>query len=116
MNNGTAHWRKTDSEPRLDLDTILRAVNHSYRRHTLLYLNVTNEPQPVADVAAAVCEELEQYSDSDRQRIALALRHQHLPLLGDAGLVEWTPRGLIESTGITSDAVRLIQNVPKYFE
>ncbi|MFH5802128.1 hypothetical protein [Haladaptatus sp. CMAA 1911] len=101
---------------RSELDVLLRAVNHPYRRHTLQYLVQVTEPQPVADIAAAVNERMDQQSPSDRQQLALALIHRHLPRLNDAELIEWTHRNLVAPTATTSDAVAVFETAAEYFE
>lgn len=104
------------STSRLKLDVVLRAVNHPYRRHTLQYLDQVTEPQPVADIATAVNERINQQSPTDRQQLAMALTHRHLPRLNDAELIEWTRRNLVAPTATTSDAVAVFETAAEYFD
>ncbi|MFH5802118.1 hypothetical protein [Haladaptatus sp. CMAA 1911] len=101
---------------RSDLDIVLRAVNHPYRRHVLRYLESAADPQPVADIAAAVIDAIDQQTYSERQQLAIVLRHRHLPLLTDAELIERTDRDLITATEMTSDAMQLLETARDYFD
>ena len=106
----------TPTVPRADLDLLLRAVTHPHRRHTLHYLASTTDPQSVADITATVIDGTDQQSHADRQRLAVELTHQHLPLLDDAGLIKWTGSDLVASTERTADAVAVLAIISGYFD
>jgi hypothetical protein len=66
-------------------DRVLRALSEQPRRHLLLTL--ANEP-PGARLTLPEAALSGHYDDSLRN-LEISLRHQHLPVLDDAGYVEW---------------------------
>ncbi|WP_458188632.1 DUF7344 domain-containing protein [Haladaptatus sp. NG-WS-4] len=67
------------------LDTVLDALANPYRRR-LLFALLENNPQDGLDVQrpAEVTE-----SDVDMEQLEIRILHSHLPMLDDAGLIEW---------------------------
>jgi DNA-binding transcriptional ArsR family regulator len=106
----------TAPSARSELDVILRAVNHPYRRHTLWYLDQVTVPQSVADITAVVSERTDQQPPDNRQQLAIALIHHHLPHLNNAGLIKRTGRDLVIPTETAADAVQVLDAATEYFD
>jgi DNA-binding transcriptional ArsR family regulator len=97
--SGTASWRGNDetaehaiSDLNADLDEIFGLLSHP-RRRALLYLLAETDEDPIwtANLAVRLARiEGDEGGDphDEAEAIALALRHNHLPKLADAGLVE----------------------------
>lgn len=79
------------------LDTIYSILASSTRRSTLRELLAHRDPVAVDELAARVAAAEhavppESVDRRHRDEVVLALRHVHLPLLVDAGLVTWERR------------------------
>lgn len=87
-------------ERKRTLDQLFRLLADRHRRYTLYYLDETETDVVTLDeVAEYVVErsepgrnETEQPADSMRERIRLALHHNHLPRLAKAGLIDYDAR------------------------
>ena len=90
--------RQTDDEgsrsQRDAVDSVFSCLSAAERRHLLERLSrQAPEPTPRGDLTAALAAWLtgkppDEVTAEERERAAVALHHQHLPKLADAGLVE----------------------------
>ncbi|SDR34952.1 DUF7344 domain-containing protein [Natronobacterium texcoconense] len=76
------------------LDTIYSVLADTQRRYALQYLLAHSEPVSVHQLANELAElesgtTVGSVSTDQRQEIYLRLKHVHLPLLADTGIVEW---------------------------
>ena len=62
------------------LDLSLDALGHPYRRRILTRI-LDHNPLDVTDFASG--------SDADSDRLLVELHHRHLPMLAEAGFVDW---------------------------
>jgi DNA-binding transcriptional ArsR family regulator len=69
----------------------LRAVNHPQRRAVLSELLDSTAPLGVDELGSRVRERVE----TEGEKIALSLGHQHLPVLSETGLVRRSERGIV---------------------
>lgn len=88
----------TDAEP--SLDRIFDLLGGRRRRYVLYYLNETDaDVVTLDDVTERVVKWERTWNgrddrsrDEHRERTRVALHHNHLPRLADAGLVDYDPR------------------------
>jgi len=85
----------------VSVDVLFDVLSHEYRRHALSFLAHVNHPLPVEELV----DHVESCVDSDsvtRRRMALSLRHTHLPKMDDAGMLDYDPdREVVEPTSAT---------------
>jgi hypothetical protein len=87
----------SSSSQNLSLDTIFDILSHSYRRQILSYLSQTEDDlATIADLVTVISKH-ESESETSVQRtqddaVGIALHHNHLPKLADAGLIEFDTR------------------------
>ena len=78
------------------LDTIFDILSHSYRRQILFFLSRTEDDlATVADLVTHISEHEsgdETSTQRTRSAVDVALHHNHLPKLEDAGIVEFDTR------------------------
>ncbi|MFH5844409.1 hypothetical protein [Haladaptatus sp. CMAA 1909] len=79
------------------LDTIFDILSHSYRRQILFFLSRTEDDlATVADLVTYISEHESGDETSTRRTrgdaVSIALHHNHLPKLEDAGMVEFDTR------------------------
>lgn len=77
---------------RTRIDAVLRALANTHRRRILYYLREHDEAseRELVDVLTgwlATDRPTGRTGPEDRERIAIALEHVHLPMLGNAGLL-----------------------------
>lgn len=74
--------------PNLAIGDVFELLQDPVRRYTLYELHMSSEPvvtvESLADVAAAAAA-----GDLNKEEVTIALEHEHLPKLADAGLVEY---------------------------
>lgn len=86
----------------LSKDTIYHILQVQRRRLALEYLQGTNEPVKMADLAeyVAACEHnttVELLSSNERQRTYISLYQSHLPLLDEENIISYNQsRGIVE--------------------
>jgi len=71
------------------IDRVFRAMAHPLRREVLALL--ARRDDGVADVVE-LADRLDHLSEKTDEQLRVALHHVHLPLLRDAGLVEYDDR------------------------
>lgn len=100
--------------PRLSDDRLYRALA-STRRRRLLYLLLERDECTVEEAATLLIgwdatETGEMATADERERVAVTLQHVHLPLLADAGLVEYYPQsgtiGIESLDPVVEDLIR----------
>ncbi|WP_227378574.1 DUF7344 domain-containing protein [Haladaptatus halobius] len=90
----TSQRKDSSSSPDLSLDTIFDILSHSHRRYVLSYLSQTEDDlATVADLVAFVSNH-ESEDETSVQRtqddaVRVAMHHNHLPKLDDAGVIEF---------------------------
>ena len=83
-----------------------RLLAHSYRRQVLAALADTDGSVTVRDVRNGIvtCETAASLSDvpaAEIKRVYLTLLHVHVPMLADAGVIDYDPdRGVIEAADL----------------
>lgn len=82
--------RGTGREP---IDRILEVLNHSVRREILGFLlDMAPETRSLDDVVDHLAAERDiEGTAAERRRLALQLRHVHLPKLAQEGVIEFDP-------------------------
>lgn len=80
------------------LDALFRALAASRRRAVCQYFRTTGDDAADVDELAEYVVEAERAERTDdpsdhRFEVAIELRHAHLPLLADVGVVDFDPRG-----------------------
>jgi len=76
------------------VDEILSLLASEQRRNALYYLRQCDGPVPVADVAAAVADEIADRDTEERElheRLRVELRHVHLPKATQLDCVRYDP-------------------------
>lgn len=91
-----------DTDRRLDLDTVLRALSHSMRRRILIAL-MTDTPRWQDEFETVEFRP----EDTDRESVKIALHHRHLPKLTDAGFIDVEPETGRVSRGQNFGEIRL---------
>jgi hypothetical protein len=93
------------------LDTIFSTLKNQRRRYVLHYLDVTDGPVALGDLAEQIAawendKEPRLITSSERKRVYVGLYQCHLPKLDDSGAVSYNkPRGIVER-GELFDAYR----------
>ncbi|WP_458187574.1 DUF7344 domain-containing protein [Haladaptatus sp. NG-WS-4] len=64
-----------------DPDTLFTVLADRYRRETLVTLRAEDEPVSLRTLTARI--------EGDDDQTQLLLRHVHLPMLADSGLITW---------------------------
>ncbi|WP_231188259.1 hypothetical protein [Haladaptatus sp. DYF46] len=93
----TSQRNDSSSSPDLPLDTIFDVLSHSRRRQILSYLSQTEDNLVTVAELVTVISKHESESEMSVQRtqddaVGIALRHNHLPKLADAGVIEFDTR------------------------
>jgi DNA-binding transcriptional ArsR family regulator len=107
------YWQVSDERVVVPTDDLFRALSKAPRRRVLYYLLETPETtaEELADVLVGWhATESELVGPTDREQISLVLRHVHLPMLAQAGFVQYdVDDGSVvrrELTEATRDVVR----------
>ena len=80
------------ADPALDRDTRFDILSHHHRRALLTLLAETptqTRAELTTQLAAAVTDTNSQPTPELRRQLRIALHHNHLPMLADAGLIEY---------------------------
>lgn len=93
-NEGADQTSETERERQRDeVDTVLSALSDPYRRHALYYLR-EREGASVSELVTVLTGWLNAHESrpqvanpEQRRRVAIALRHSHLPKLAECGFV-----------------------------
>lgn len=101
------------------LSTLHSCLAHRRRRRVLLYLQDTDEPQALTDLAEIVADREADSSASETDRelvktVHVSLYHDHVPKLDEAGIVQYEedddtvelveyPDRLLDAPEITAD-------------
>lgn len=79
-----------------EIDDVLRALSHRRRRYVMYYMQdrKTGSIEELARYVAAVDEDIpiDDVSEDLREQYRISLRHNDLPELAEAGLVDYDPR------------------------
>jgi hypothetical protein len=90
---GTSYDATTTEEtPNLDASTKHNVLKDARRRHVLDALEDLSSPMSLdelAETTAAREHEVTADDATDQRRVAIALHHAHLPVLADAGLIDY---------------------------
>ena len=92
--NGSSSSNAESSErEELPVGAAFDALKHSHRRYVLYHLSDRSEGASVGELAERIADwEAEAAGEAngitDRERIAVALHHTHLPKLAEIGLIE----------------------------
>ncbi len=93
----TSQRDDSSPSPNLSLDTVFDILSHSYRRLILSYLSQTEDDlATVADLVSFISKQ-ESETETSMQctqddTVRVALQHNHLPKLDDAGVIEFDTR------------------------
>lgn len=106
-------------QDRDQLSTLYSCLAHRRRRHVLLYLQDTGEPQALTELAEIVADREADSSASETdgelvKTVYTSLYHAHVPKLDEAGLVQYEedddtvelveyPERLLDAPEITAD-------------
>ncbi|SEV99838.1 hypothetical protein [Natrinema salifodinae] len=85
-------------------DTVFKALAAEPRRQLIVSLVDAPADQPVPLPESAINPNV----PADPERLRQELRHQHLPLLGDQGFINWETDPLIASRGPQFDHVSVV--------
>ncbi|ODR80886.1 hypothetical protein BG842_02510 [Haladaptatus sp. W1] len=93
----TSQRADSSPSPNLSLDTIFDTLSHSYRRLILSYLSQTENDLATIDDLVTVISKHESETETRMQctqddTVRVALQHNHLPKLDDAGVIEFDTR------------------------
>lgn len=85
-----------DRSSRESLTRLFDALSDPHRRDALYSLKASAKPVALADLATDIAEQETKRTDGElpadkRKQVRTALRHNHIPRLVDAGLVEYDP-------------------------
>lgn len=99
-----------------NLSLLFRALANEYRRAVVRSLDATHTPIPRDALATYVAKEVfseRQRSDfiAFRDRALVKLRHVHLPMLANAGIIE-VEAGQITPGDMYTVAVALLEEIP----
>lgn len=91
--DGRDHAAVGEASPRLAEDRFYRVLTSTHRRR-LLYYVLENEECTVEELASVLSgweatKTGTMYTSVDRSAVLLQLRHNHLPRLADAGLIDY---------------------------
>jgi len=83
-----------DSRTELSLDTIFGALKNARRRYVLTYLDRSDGPVEIGELAERIAADendksVSEITYSERKRVYVALYQCHLPRLDDVGLVSY---------------------------
>ena len=107
------------ADERITTDTVFRLLSHAYRRALLDCLDDHGVPIAVADAAEAVAasnstQSLDEIAAADVERVYVALHHVHVPMLAEAGVLEYDQdRNVVELTDLGADVVRVQNRVSR---
>ena len=108
--------RMSDSRSQLDADVVdltldhetrFDILSHQHRRTIITLLAETptlTRAELTTQLAAAVTDSASQPTAEDRRRLRIALHHNHLPLLADAGLIEYDGDTVTATPALTAVA------------
>lgn len=100
-----------------DLDRVLHALSHQYRRRTIRHLERHDDPLTIENLAAVLADyEPTQHVRSSHSRLVIALTHKHIPVLVDAALVERTSRDRVVATDAATAAVDVLDAATDAFD
>ncbi|MCO8245584.1 MULTISPECIES: transcriptional regulator [unclassified Haladaptatus] len=71
------------------IDTLFDALRSSHRRHILLEI-LDHNPRD-EDEFASNLDDPDDTTDGEVEQLKAELHHRHLPMLADAGYIEWNP-------------------------
>jgi hypothetical protein len=90
-----------------DEDVVFELLGNHRRRECLKYLDTTEPPVDVRELAQHVAEAIETDHDPELERsIYTTLCQTHLPRLDERGIVDYDSTGKRVSTGPAFDAIR----------
>lgn len=75
----------------ISIETIFDVLAHDYRRHVLASLLQIDGSSSVDDLVSRVSSSVDVPADPDEihQHVAIMLHHVHLPMMDDAGIIEY---------------------------
>jgi predicted transcriptional regulator len=100
---------ESGNSPTLSDDELFEVLSNRRRRYTVHALEDTETAAEIGDVAEQVAAweydvDVEEVSYEERKRVYTALQQSHLPMMDDAGIVEFNKdRGLVEPTASLDD-------------
>ena len=95
--------------PSLSDDELFEVLSNRRRRYAVHALEATDGAAEIGDVAEQVAAweydvDVEEVSYEERKRVYTALQQSHLPMMDDAGIVEFNKnRGVVEPTDSLND-------------
>ncbi|WP_336136477.1 DUF7344 domain-containing protein [Natronomonas amylolytica] len=111
---GSRQAARSEGTPRLSDDRLYRALASTQRRRLLCFLLDTDETT-VDELATVLTgwtasERGTMGTEEDREQLVMALRHVHLPLLTDVGLVNYDRKsGTVDIEPLVPDVSELIR-------
>lgn len=106
--------KTTDSSPEsIDAEKavsgVFRLLSHHRRRIALKYLATQTGTTPVSDVADQIALLEGEHTRDRYERICTSLVHAHLPVLADAGAIEYDPdREVVELRDQGTDVLQYL--------
>ena len=100
---------KGKQSPSLSDDELFEVLSNRRRRYAVHALEATDGAAEIGDVAEQVAAweydvDVEEVSYEERKRVYTALQQSHLPMMDDAGIVEFNKnRGVVEPTASLND-------------
>lgn len=100
---------ESEESPRISDDELFEVLSNRRRRYAVHALEATDGAAEIGDVAEQVAAweydvDVEGVSYEERKRVYTALQQSHLPMMDDAGIVEFNKnRGLVEPTESLND-------------
>lgn len=107
-----AREQQAGSRPGLSDDDVYRALASTQRRRAL-YVLLVQEDTTIAELATVLAgweatDAGTMRGPADRRRIRTDLHHRHLPVLADAGLVEYDPEEATVAAEPLDDDLRVL--------
>lgn len=103
-------WERVDVAPDVTFDLL----SDSRRRTALWCLLERGGPMTVEDLASAIASDEADDAAAHHRRVEIALRHVHLPKLGDADVIEYRrATGVVALTAAIDDLAPLLERCVK---
>ena len=96
------------------VDSLYRVLANQRRRQVIRLLAERDDPTTVADLTDRVRAADAGLDPSDRDRVALELHHSHLPMMDDAGVVEYDGEDRVARTPLGLKAADITQLADSY--
>ena len=102
-------WAGSSGENSVDTDVLYSVLAAPERRTVLRELTANGPSRTISELVEGITESTDEYPEADGNTLRVALHHQHLPRMAEAGVIDYdTENGevTLTPTGEQAEAVR----------